>query len=140
MRARTCGRQLDVQRAAASGRWTDELRSHATTCASCREIVLVTSALAGDPTAAPRRVSPSILWAKARFARRRKAETVASNILMGSQAAIAVIGLGAVAYVGARLDAWSAIGASPWGTVLLGGAGLLVAGGLVTLRWIGRRA
>ena len=54
MRARTCGRQLDVQRAAASSRWTDELLSHTTTCASCREIALVTSALAGDPTAAPR--------------------------------------------------------------------------------------
>jgi hypothetical protein len=135
MTRRACDRQRDVQQAAASGRWTDELRGHAASCESCREVALVTSALSGDATAAPRRVAPSILWAKARFARRRRAETVASNILIGSQVAIGAIGLGVVAYFGARLEPWSAIGAS---STLLGGAALLVAGGLVTFRWISR--
>ena len=138
---RTCSRQSDVRDAAASGRWTHELREHAAACASCHEVAVVTLALSGDTTTAPRRVAPSILWAKARFARRRRAETVASRILAGSQVAIGIVGIVVVvAYVAARIDTWSALGGSQWSPALLGGAGLLVAGGLATLRWIGRRA
>ena len=138
MTARSCGRLREMQQAAASGQWTDELRGHAATCAACHEVAVVTSALSGDVAAAPRRVSPSILWAKARFARRLRAETVASTILIGSQVAIGAIGLGVVAYAGARFDAWSSLSAGSWAPLVLGGAGLLVAGGILTLRWITR--
>ncbi len=134
----TCARQTDVRHAAASGRWTQALREHAAGCASCRDVAFVTAALSGDRTAAPRRVAPSILWAKARFARRRRAETLASQILVGSQIAIGIVGIAAVAYISVRLDGWSSLAASSWGVVFLAGAALLLAGSLATLRWVSR--
>lgn len=103
----TCANEAVVQRAAASGRWTPDLRQHVTSCAACRDVFLVTRALSGaEPAAPPRRISPAILWAKARQARRRRAEAMASRILVGGQVATAVLGLSMLAYLGAEVGAW----------------------------------
>lgn len=138
MTLRRCDREHDVQQAAATGRWTTELRGHAAACRSCREIALVTSALLGDTTTAPRRISPAILWAKARHARRRRGETIASRILIGSQVAIGVIGLGVAVYFGVQPETWSAVGADRVSPTLVGSAALVTLASLATFRWLTR--
>ena len=85
MMARGCPQESTVQRAAASGRWTQELRAHASSCEACRDVMTVTSLLSGDAPVVPRRISPGILFARARHERRRRAETLASRILLGGQ-------------------------------------------------------
>ena len=144
MTGRACLRERDVRQASSSGRWTADLRAHAHDCASCRETMVVASALAGDIAVPPRRMSPSILWAKARHARRRRAETAASRILVGTQVAFGLIGLALIAYAAGQIGAWSLVADS------IGSSGItwpvaiaaVVTGGLGTasLRWLIRHS
>ena len=140
MSVRRCDRERDVQQAAATGRWTAELRSHAGGCQTCRETALVVTALGGDVVPAPRRFSPAILWAKARHARRRRAETVASRIIIGSQLAIGAIGLAAMVYFGVQPGTWSSWGLDRLSPSLVGGATLVALASLVTFRWLTRNS
>jgi len=140
MITRACPHEHQVQAAAASGRWTAELRRHADGCGVCREILVITSSLAGDPPVAPRRLSPAILWAKARHARRRRAETTAARIIISGQLATGVAGIGVVAYFAARAEIWAAAasGSLPVSWMLAGAAGVTLVS-LVTLRCVTRQ-
>jgi len=141
---RSCRRELEVQQASKSGRWTHELRAHASACEACRQVALVTEALAGDSTTVPRRIAPSIVWAKARHARARRAETLASQILVGAQLALGVAGLVALAYAGMLATGWPALGAafgrSEHLPILLAGAGFLAVVGVATARLLTRES
>lgn len=139
-----CRHEHEVQQAAASGRWTAELRRHADGCVTCREIVFITSSLAGDAPVAPRRLSPAILWAKARHARRRRAETTAARIIIWGQMITGIVGVGVLAYFGASAEFWAGLGTSgntsggvpvSW---MIGAAAAVAAVSLVTLRWVTR--
>jgi hypothetical protein len=139
-----CRHEHDVQRAAMAGRWTNDLRRHVAACATCGDVARITAVLSGDATASPRRVSPSILWAKARHARRRRAEALASRILVSGQVCSGVIGLVVLAYAGTAVDGWSTFGASLGKALpvpeLLGGIALLAMMGAATARLITRQS
>ncbi len=144
MIGRACRHEHDVQQAAASGRWTAELRRHADDCVTCREIIFITSSLADDAPVAPRRLSPAILWAKAQHTRRRRAETTAARIIIWGQVATGIAGVGVLAYFGASAQLWAGLGASgnAWGGVpifwVIGAAAAVMVGSLLTLRWATR--
>jgi len=139
-----CRLQPEIRQAATSSRWTNELRDHAATCAACREVAMVTAALSGDATMAPRRLAPSILWAKARFLRRRRAETLASRILVAIQIGSGLVAVVVLAYAATVLDGWSVFGSTLSRAltppVLLVGAGLVTLIGVATARFLRRES
>ncbi len=80
-----CPRQDAVRVATAAGQWTPALEAHVTICASCRDVRLVTSALAAPipPRATP--VDPVIVFARARQAARIAAAARMSRVLLVGQ-------------------------------------------------------
>lgn len=94
-----CRREAEVRAAAASARWTADLRGHAAGCARCGEIALVTSALV-QPTPGPApRLDPAMIWTRARMARRLRAEAQVSRFVAGAQIAGWVFGLIVIAFI-----------------------------------------
>jgi len=144
MKAATCRLEQETRQASASGRWSHELRDHLSACASCREVAMVTAVLSGDAAVAPRRFAPSILWAKARFLRRRRAETLASRILVAIQVGSGLVAVVMLAYAATVLDGWSVFGSAlsraltP--ALLLAGAGLVTLIGVATARLLRRES
>jgi hypothetical protein len=90
-----CPREHDVRDAAASGRWPVDLAEHAEKCDVCREVRLVTSALAETTAPPPATVEPRALFACARHVRRINVESRISFIVTFTQA-IALIGAAAL--------------------------------------------
>lgn len=67
----TCEREDELLDAVQSGRWSAELRAHADSCAACRDLLLVTGALAvAEKHELP---SASFLWWKGQIQAQREA-------------------------------------------------------------------
>jgi hypothetical protein len=88
-----CRQTARVREAAASGRWTPALDGHVVVCAACREVALVTRALAAPLELTPLTVDPHRLWAKAQTAARLAAAARMARVLTAAQllAATAVV-------------------------------------------------
>jgi len=90
-----CDREDEIRRATAAGQWTPALEAHVTVCPSCRDVQLVTGALAAPipPRTAP--MNPALVFARARQAASIAAAARMSRILtfaqIGGAAAIVVI-------------------------------------------------
>jgi hypothetical protein len=97
----SCPHELDVQQAAASGRWPAALDAHSRDCGACADVRLVTSTFASVPPAAAPRVTPdpALLFARARQARRLRAEARISLVSTASQIAVLAGVLGATFFV-----------------------------------------
>ena len=87
-----CSREKELAALLAHGQWPHaapaELRAHATTCRSCAELALVTSAFRTARTtaaAAAPHVSPGILWWRAQLRRRNAAIERVSRPILGAQ-------------------------------------------------------
>lgn len=86
----TCERELaDLL---ARGHWpqaaSEELRAHVTSCRSCGDLVLVTTAFRSDRTrqsALPRLEAPGVLWWRAQLRRRQQALQQIGRPLLGAQ-------------------------------------------------------
>jgi hypothetical protein len=101
----------------------------------------VTALLSRDEPVVPRRSSPAILFARARHERRRRAETMASRILVGGQVVTGAVGLAVLVWLGAELDAWRPVAAALGGgqaAALVAGGAALTAGLLASARWLSR--
>ncbi len=86
-----CPRQDAVRRATAAGQWTPALEAHVTICASCRDVRLVTSALAAPIPTRPTPIDPAIVFARARQAARIAAAARMSRVLFLGQIASAMV-------------------------------------------------
>jgi predicted anti-sigma-YlaC factor YlaD len=91
-----CPREDAVRRATAAGQWTPALEAHITVCGSCRDVRLVTSALASPipPRATP--VDPVIVFARARQAARIATAARMSRVLLVGQIGSAVVIVGVI--------------------------------------------
>jgi len=104
---RGCRFEPETTQAARTGRWTEALRAHTGGCPTCRQVVLVTGALASASTdASVRPVDPHLIWARARQRRRLRAEILASRIVTGAQVAAGIVLLAGLFFVAARVDVW----------------------------------
>lgn len=108
MIGRGCPRERETQQAAATGRWTAELRGHVALCASCPQIARVTEALAAPLASPPASVDPLALLAGARQFRRLRAEARVSRILTGAQLGVCAVALGGMVAFAARPSLWRA--------------------------------
>ena len=66
----TCAHEADVTRAAQSGAWSIELRSHAAQCAACGDVALVVGALVQEqrrPLAGGGVADASLVWWRAQL-------------------------------------------------------------------------
>lgn len=107
MIGRGCRFEPETTQAARTGRWTEALRAHAGDCPACRQVALVTGALASVTTEAPvKPVDPHVIWARARQHRRLRAEVLASRIVTGAQVVAGVILLAGLGFVAARVNVW----------------------------------
>jgi len=132
-----CPRERDVRDAAASGRWPADLAGHAERCDVCRDVRLVTSALATTSAPPPADVEPRALFACARHVRRINVESRISFIVTLTQA-VALIGAAALLMSWVSwaevVRVWSAApGRNAW-IFFTAGAGL--AGALGLSRWL----
>jgi len=142
MIGRTCAREDAVRLAATSGRWTPALQSHADGCRTCGEVRTLASMLGAAPAGPPSRLNAKMIWQRARHARRRRAEEMASRIMTIGQIGSGAIGLVLLAYFASRAEFWPAMqsaGATtavlPW----LAGAVALTAGSMLAMfRWLSR--
>lgn len=76
MRKSRCNREQEVLEAARSGRWGEELRSHAAACPACGEVSLVTGflqSLAREDVSENLLPDHSLIWRKAQWAKKREA-------------------------------------------------------------------
>jgi len=141
-----CRHEPEVARALREARWTDELASHAASCASCREAARVAAwlqavALGAEAEAAP--ADPGRLWSRGVLARevvrrQRLARRAARPVLWFQRTAAVVAGAATVAWIatsGTEIrgltafivnDASTGI-ASPWSLGLVAGAVLALA-------------
>jgi hypothetical protein len=105
-----CSREHEIVEAITSGRWLEacdpDLRSHAMTCAVCKDVVLVASALHEERDSALAAAVPSagLVWWRAELRVRREAVRAAERPMkwVHSLAAASAAGV-AVALVGGML-------------------------------------
>ncbi len=73
-----CDREPEILRAAREGRWTDELRGHASSCPACADALLVERFLTAEAETLAVEASPTdpgaLLWRHRLAARRERAE------------------------------------------------------------------
>jgi hypothetical protein len=132
-----CQHEHDVHEATASGRWPVDLAEHAKSCDVCRDVRLVTSALATTSAPPPADVEPRALFACARHVRRINVESRISFIVTLTQA-VALIGATAlllswVSWKDVARVLLTAPDANTW-VFVTAGAGLAAAYGLS--RWL----
>jgi len=99
MKTAECEFTLSVVRAVKSGRWSDDLRTHAKTCSSCSDTVRVTTMFVrlsdkDDDHRLPEYLS---LWLRAQFARREEKLSRLDLIALGGLSISVVIGLAGIA-------------------------------------------
>jgi hypothetical protein len=140
----SCRREPEIGDARVSGRWTADLRQHVSTCAVCREVSRVGTALAAMPhVQAPAAVNPSLLWERARQARRLRAEAQISRIVTATQTATAAgVGIGAI-IVCVRIwpASWQSLTLGVGDHAILSGAtALLMVTALAVSRWLSHDA
>lgn len=102
----SCAHASEVRTAAVCGRWTDELRAHAASCRHCGDVALIASTLGGPSSVPTASVNPGVLWMRARFARRQRAEAQVSRLIMGAQIAMGSILAGAFVAIGRQMAWW----------------------------------
>jgi len=130
-----CRRGREVQKAADAGRWTTELREHVTGCRTCREISLVVTTLASAPVRRPAMPNPAVLWARARHARRLRAEAMVSRIITTGQIVAGVIALAVLLALAGQVETWPGLSSAvEYGALTFGVAGLAAAGILAMTR------
>jgi len=120
-----CIHENEIVRAARTGQWPDDLRSHWAGCAACAEAALVAESLSAAPeTEAP---AAGLVWFKAELRRRQEAMDQALKPIRWAERAVAATGvLGVVGVL-----AWAA-GTSPFvGYTAV--AGVVLSGGLAAL-------
>ena len=93
-----CRHEVDVQQAAASGRWPASLATHAATCPTCAEVRLISEAFAtgGSVPRSSTTVDPALLFARARHERRLSTEVRISLVTTVTQLLLLVGVLGVV--------------------------------------------
>jgi hypothetical protein len=132
-----CRRGREAQKAADTGRWTTELREHVTGCPTCREISLVVTALASAHVRRPAMPDPAVLWARARHARRLRAEAMVSRIITTGQIGAGVVALAVLLALAGQVETWPGLwSAVEYGALTFGVAGLAAAGILAMTRWL----
>jgi hypothetical protein len=109
MPLRTCARHSEIKSLLERGSWpaaaTPDLRTHATECQACAQLVLLTLAFSQDSArvraqAAPRLEAPGVLWWRAQLRRRNSAIERLQRPLVGAQAFAAALSLvAAVAFL-----------------------------------------
>ena len=100
----TCNRTADVARAAKSGTWSTELRSHAAQCATCRDMRLVVSALARERRRPTTGVADGgLVWWKAQLRGRHQATERATRPIAAVEIVTIVVGAAAGALALARV-------------------------------------
>ena len=97
-----CDREAEVVRAARTGEWSDDLRSHARDCADCADATLVAAFFAAeDLRPAGPLPDPGLSWWKAQLQVRRDAVARATRpitfvekgaLVLGGAAALAALG------------------------------------------------
>jgi hypothetical protein len=94
-----CHQTEAVRQAAARGRWMPGLEGHLVVCAACRDVELVTRALATPLETQPLAVDPRLLWAKAQTAARLASAARMTRVLTMAQvlSAAAVVAVFALA-------------------------------------------
>jgi hypothetical protein len=102
-----CARESDVMAAAASNRWPEGLRAHVLDCRHCNDVALAVSALRHPVSAPAHKLDPGVLWMRARFARRQRAEAQVSRLLLGAQIAVGTVVAGALIAVGRQVAWWN---------------------------------
>jgi len=92
MSLRTCPRESEVKALVERGQWPQacapELRSHVSSCKSCSELVLVTSAFQrarNQSVGSARLSSPGLLWWRAQLRRRNVAVERISRPILSAQ-------------------------------------------------------
>lgn len=146
MIGRGCRFEQQTSQAARTGRWIEALRAHAGGCPTCRQVVLVTRALASQTREVPAKPpDPHLIWARAGHRRRLRAEALASRIVTGAQVAAGIVLLAGLLFVATRIEAWLPVtrphvSAGFTGLLFfsLGGLAAGLAGGIVLTR-IARR-
>jgi hypothetical protein len=84
----------------------------------------------------PRRTSPSVIWAQAREARRRRGETQIAHVMLASQIAIGLlllIPIAVVATMPAAQQVYATLRMLPWDVVAIAIGGLGATAALVRL-------
>jgi hypothetical protein len=105
-----CGRAREVQDAAVSGRWRPELRGHASSCRSCRDVVASTSMLAeGRTSGPPVSIDPVLLWARAQQVRRFQTEARISRIVTAGQLAAFAAAVGVAGTFVLSANTWPSV-------------------------------
>ncbi len=102
-----CATEADVVRAARSGRWSAELREHATHCTTCGDAALVAAALARERRRSPRTAEVAdarrVWWTAQLRARHSSIERATRPI-----AVVEVAAVGIAALAGAFALFWAA--------------------------------
>jgi hypothetical protein len=83
-----CDLETDVLRACMTGRWSDDLRRHATECPSCSELVLVTQSLRRHASSVEAELplpDPGFLWWRAQLQSRAAAAERATRMIVWVQ-------------------------------------------------------
>jgi hypothetical protein len=132
-----CPRESEIYDAIAAARWPDacdeELRAHASSCADCADLVLITTEMAGDIPAAHVPTS-GVVWWRIQRREREEAARAASRTITILQAssiaaaiAIALTILGGVSAMNASVRTWFShalqlTGTAQWDVLFLGAA------------------
>ena len=137
-----CPRESEIYDAIAAARWPDaceeELRAHASSCADCADLVLITTSMAGDIPAAHVPTS-GVVWWRIQRREREEAARAASRTITILQAssiaaaiALALTILGGVSAMNASVRSWFShalqlTGTPQWDLVFLGAAVMTLA-------------
>jgi len=130
-----CPRESEIYDAIAAARWPDacdeELRAHASSCAGCADLVLITTEMAADIPAAHVPTS-GVVWWRIQRREREEAARAASRTITILQAssiaaaiALALTILGGVSAMNASVRTWFShalqlTGTPQWDLVFLG--------------------
>ena len=104
-----CVRETAVVEAVTSGNWTDELRSHAATCAVCADLAEVADALHGDYAVAAKDVqipSAGLVWWRSELRVRREAIKAAERPMTFVHAFGGACAVGVLIAVLAEMSPW----------------------------------
>jgi hypothetical protein len=107
-----CVREVEVLEAVTSGNWTDELRSHAASCAVCTDVVEVADALHNDYAHALLEAkdvhvpSAGLVWWRSELRARREAMKAAERPITLAHAFGGACAVGVLIAVLAQMSPW----------------------------------
>ena len=104
----SCPHEPEVIAASSSGRWTDDLRSHAERCPECRETVMFSGTMRelASATFAEIKYLPSyqVIWLRAQFTRKHDQLSRLDRLML-----LGVFVAGFVAAIGAAVWKWDTV-------------------------------